>query len=74
MSIESIECLLNLLNLFTVLLLAPSFHQGKSTSIDKVNKKISYAGDIHYNIKKMNETKERKGCLLRDASYLICNL
>lgn len=50
----------------------PAFHQGKITSIDKLKRGIALEGDMNYNAEKMKKDGEKKECLYRSASYLLC--
>ena len=44
----------------------PAFHQGK------LKRGIALEGDMNYNAEKMKKDGEKKECLYRSASYLLC--
>lgn len=50
----------------------PAFHQGMVTSIDKLKQGLALEGDMNYNVKKMMMEGEKKECLYRSASFLLC--
>lgn len=49
-----------------------SLHQGMETSISKVWKRVNFGNDMTYNWELMGAMNETKGCLYRNARFVLC--
>ena len=49
-----------------------ALHQGMETSISKVWKRVNIGNDMSYNWELMAAMNETKGCLYRNARFVLC--